>query len=481
MKLKFKAFKLSALKPLLVYLPEVEIPVRKVSFIDKLWYTVSALLVYTVCSGIPLFGANPKTDFNDPLHHYRSIMASSRGTLMELGISALVSAKLIMQILAGTKLIEVGYTKKDHAIFEQPMYEGAQKLIAIAMTVFEAVAYIMCGMYGSELGLINYLLILIQLLCAGLAVIMLDELLTRGWGFGSGVSLFIGANVCGSVVWNAFSPYSYSTSSGMQYEGCVLNLFNLLISRQDRIPAIKEAFYRTTLPNINQLLFTVFTFCLVVFFQGFRVELTVQHSKVRGNQAKYPIKFFYTSNIAIMLEAALISNIFFLSQTLYSSYPGILTSILGSWRSVGEGVLVPSGGIAYYMSPPRGLIDLLIHPLHTVIYILFICGIAALFSSQWVELSGTSSKDVAKQLRSQGLNIRGWRSTVTCLNKYIPICALTGGFFLGGLTIFADMFGEIGSGTGVLLAVTIIFQYFEVYAKEQQAAGGANLLAGLQQ
>jgi len=469
------------LKPILEYLPEVELPLRKVSFIDKLWYTISTLLVYTICCGIPLFGANPQNDFNDPLHHYRSILASNRGTLMELGISPLVTGKLIMQILAGTKIIEVNYSKKDQPMFDQPMYEGTQKLISIVVTFFEAVAYIMCGMYGTELGLINYLLILIQLLCAGFAVIMLDELLTRGWGFGSGISLFIGTNICGAVVWDAFSPLSYATDSGMQYEGCVLNLFSLLISRQDRIPAIREAFYRTTLPNINQLVITVLTFCLVVFFQGFRVELTVQHSKVRGNQAKYPIKFFYTSNIPIILETALISNIFFVSQTLYSSYPGILTSILGSWRSVNEGAQIPSGGLAYYMSPPRGLLDLLIHPIHSAVYILFICGLAALFSSHWVEVSGTSSKDVAKQLHSQGLNIRGWRSTGTCLNKYIPICALTGGFFLGGLTIFADMFGDIGSGTGVLLAVTIIFQYFEVYAKEQQAAGGANLLSGLQQ
>lgn len=472
-------FKLETLKPLLEYLPEVEVPIRKVSFPDKLLYTVAALLVYTVCCGIPLFGANPTADINDPIHHYRSILASNRGTLMELGISPLVTGKLIMQILSATKIIDMSYSKKD-PMFETPMYEGTQKLISIVITVFEAFAYVMSGMYGSELGLINYLLIFIQLVCAGFAVIMLDELLTRGWGFGSGTSLFIGINICGAVVWDAFSPLSYSTSSGMQYEGCVLNLFSLLISRQDRIPAIKEAFYRTSLPNINQLLTTVFTFCLVVFFQGFRVELPVQHSRVRGNQAKYPIKFFYTSNIPIILETALISNIFFFSQTFYSNYPGFFSSLLGSWRSVDGEAPIPSGGLAYYMSPPRGLLDLLIHPIHSAIYILFICGLAALFSSHWVEVSGTSSKDVAKQLHQQKLNIRGWRSTVTCLNKYIPICALTGGFFLGGLTIFADMFGEIGSGTGVLLAVTIIFQYFEEYAKEQQAAGGANLLSGLQ-
>lgn len=32
--------------------------------------------------------------------------------------------------------------------------------------------------------------------------------------------------------------------------------------------------------------------------------------------------------------------------------------------------------------------------------------------------------------------------------------------------------GAIGSGTGILLAVTIIYQYFEMFAKEQQEMGG---------
>jgi protein transport protein SEC61 subunit alpha len=32
--------------------------------------------------------------------------------------------------------------------------------------------------------------------------------------------------------------------------------------------------------------------------------------------------------------------------------------------------------------------------------------------------------------------------------------------------------GAIGSGTGILLAVTIIFQYFEMFIKEQEKEGG---------
>ena len=44
------------------------------------------------------------------------------GTLMELGISPIVTSGLIMQLLAGAKIIEVGDTPKDRALFN-----GAQK------------------------------------------------------------------------------------------------------------------------------------------------------------------------------------------------------------------------------------------------------------------------------------------------------------------------------------------------------------------
>lgn len=41
---------------------------------------------------------------------------------MELGISPIVTSGLIMQLLAGAKIIEVGDTPKDRALFN-----GAQK------------------------------------------------------------------------------------------------------------------------------------------------------------------------------------------------------------------------------------------------------------------------------------------------------------------------------------------------------------------
>lgn len=72
-------------------------------------------------SQIPLFGIM-SSDSADPFYWIRVILASNRGTLMELGISPIVTSGLIMQLLAGAKIIEVGDTPKDRALFN-----GAQK------------------------------------------------------------------------------------------------------------------------------------------------------------------------------------------------------------------------------------------------------------------------------------------------------------------------------------------------------------------
>jgi protein transport protein SEC61 subunit alpha len=78
------------------------------------------------------------------------------------------------------------------------------------------------------------------------------------------------------------------------------------------------------------------------------------------------------------------------------------------------------------------------------------------------------SRDVVKQFVSQDLYIEGKEkeeSMINHLNRYIPTAAALGGIMVGLLTVFADLIGAIGSGTGILLAVNIIFSFYEQYEK----------------
>merc|ERR1712232_995486 len=140
------------------------------------------------------------------------------------------------------------------------------------------------GMYG-DLGSIgpgNAILIIAQLFCAGLIVLTLDELLQKGYGLGSGISLFIATNICENIIWKAFSPTTINHGRGTEFEGAIIALFHLLITRTDKVRALKEAFYRQNLPNITNLLATILVFVIVIYFQGFRVDLPIKSQTQRG-------------------------------------------------------------------------------------------------------------------------------------------------------------------------------------------------------
>jgi preprotein translocase subunit SecY len=152
------------------------LPSVQIQFREKVLWTAITLFIFLVCCQIPLFGIM-SSDSADPFYWIRVILASNRGTLMELGISPIVTSGLIMQLLAGVKIIEVGDTPKDRALFN-----GAQKLFGMVITIGQAIVYVMTGMYGdpSEIGAGVCLLIIIQLFVAGLIVLLLDELLQKG-------------------------------------------------------------------------------------------------------------------------------------------------------------------------------------------------------------------------------------------------------------------------------------------------------------
>lgn len=255
---------LNLVKPFMAVLPEVVPAERKIPFKEKFMYTMVTLFVFLVCSQLPLYGIKA-SEGADPFYWARVIMASNRGTCMELGISPIVTSSMVMQLLAGSKIIDVDTSVKA----DRDLLEGAQKLLGVLITVGEAVAYVVSGMYGDvrELGTFNAVLIILQLVFAGIIVICLDELLQKGYGLGSGISLFIATNICESIVWKAFSPYTISGARGAEFEGAVVALFHLLFTRPNKVQALKEAFYRPNLPNVNNLLATAVVFLVVIYFQ----------------------------------------------------------------------------------------------------------------------------------------------------------------------------------------------------------------------
>ena len=459
---------LDLVKPVMFLIPQIKPPMRKINKRDKFVWSAIALFIYLICCQIPLYGIYKSTG-SDPLYWLRVILASNRGTLMELGISPIVTSGMIMQLLAGSKIIEVDKKQKE----DKELFDGATKLFGFIITIGEAVAYVLSGMYGdlSNLGALNAYLIIIQLCVAGVIVLLLDEIMQKGYGIGSGISLFIAVNICETIIWKSFSPFTLTTESGQtEYEGAIINAFHQLLVRPNKISALQHAFYRATGANLFNLITTFVVFLVVIYFRGFKRELRICHRNDAGTYKTYPIKLFYSSNIPIILQSALVSNLFFFSQILYKRYKHFLPiRLLGKWEDVESGGhSIPVGGLAYYISPPQSILDFAKDPFHTLFYIAFVLISCGFFSKTWIDVSGSGVNDVARNLQDQGYFIRGFRDVnmKEILSKLIPIAATFGGMCIGCLTIFADFLGAIGSGTGILLAVTIIYSFYEEISKD---------------
>ncbi|KAH6790401.1 SecY protein transport family protein [Perilla frutescens var. frutescens] len=135
---------LHLVKPFFSFLPEGQSADRKISFTEKVIYTMISLFIFLVCSQLLLYGIHFTTR-GDPFYWMRAILVSSRGTAMELGITPIVTYGLVMQLLVRSKIIEVdNNVREDHALLN-----GAQKLLGILIVVGEVVAYVLSGMYGS--------------------------------------------------------------------------------------------------------------------------------------------------------------------------------------------------------------------------------------------------------------------------------------------------------------------------------------------
>ena len=129
--------------PFVKAMPEIKQPQREVTFKEKFIWTAIVLLIYLILSNIPLYGVELE-ESTDYFYWLRVILASQRGTLTELGIGPIVTSGLIMQLLLGSRIIKVNLADP----YDRSMFSGAQKVLAVFLTIFNATAYILGGAFG---------------------------------------------------------------------------------------------------------------------------------------------------------------------------------------------------------------------------------------------------------------------------------------------------------------------------------------------
>jgi len=455
---------LSLFKPIGRVLPEIKKPERKVSFNEKIFWTALVLVVFLVMTEVPLYGI--ATSAADQFGSLRVIFASNRGTLMELGIGPIVTAGLILQLLAGSSIIKCDMSNSE----DRGLFTSASKVFSIVLTGIQSGAYILSGMYGTSLAGPTILVIFIQLLAAGIIVMLMDELVQKGWGLGSGISLFIMAGVAQNVLWSTFSPPN----------GLFVGSLSALLGGQQTLGEWAFGSTSGVYPSLLGFVATIAVFLIVIYLQGIRIELPMSYAGYKGFRSRYPIKLLYVSNLPVIFASALFANVYFFSQLLWSQFgrpaPGtnIFFQIIGDYyQNATSGAVSTVGGLAYLVTAPRNIQGVIGAPLQAAAYLGIIIVFCAVFSLIWLEVGGLGPGKVAKQLMDSGMQIPGYRRSgrpiEAILKRYIPVVTVLGGVIVGLVAGLSDFFGAFGSGTGILLSVGIIYQYYELLMRERAA------------
>jgi len=445
---------LKVLAPLNRFIPTVKKPERDPGLRTKVLWTIIAIVIYMVMSNIPIYGIQKEAGI-DVFWTLRVILASKRGTLAELGIGPIVTGGLVLQILAGSRMIDVDLTDPE----DRRLFDAANRAMAIIMTIFESLVYIMGGYYGS-LGLRETILVFVQLLFAGVVIILLDEMVQKGWGFGSGISLFILAGVADRITWSLFSPIM--GQDGL-YQGIIPAMFQALLEGRSLIDLV----VRYQLPDIIGLVTTFGIAIIIIYLETMTIEIPVESSLYRV-RFRYPLKFMFSSNIPVILSGALFANIMLISQLLWSRYPGnFYVSLVGSWTVVNNRP-IPTGGLAYFTMPPQGILWSTAHVYQSLGYLVMMILSCYFFAVTWTEIAGIGAESVADQLLASKLGIPGIRRTkskiVGFLKPQITTAAALSGILIGLVAGVADILGAYATGSGILLAVDILKGLYEEIA-----------------
>jgi preprotein translocase subunit SecY len=450
-----------SIQTILQWFPEIESPSqRRVSFNIKLKWTLIVLASFFVLANIALYGVSELEV--ERFAFYSLVMGTDFGSIITLGIGPIVTSSIILQLLVGSKILNIDLTTHEGKRY----FQGLQKILVFVFIIFQAVVFVSMGAISALPGFAG--VVTFQLVIGGIAIFYMDELTTK-WGFGSGVSLFIAAG----VGWRLFN--SLFQFLGPEGGNCLINFGAGEIQCTGQLLVfLQSIILQNQLQAAIALALIVATgliFALVVFAQGLKVEVPLSYDRLRGYGVRWPLAFFYTSVIPVILAAALVANV--------QMFGSLIQNWLGRPTFLGDFVNGQArAGLAAWITAPqpnlvRGFITgeltttLL---MRSFTYVLFFVVVSTIFAIFWMKTSGMDSSSQAKKIISNGLQVSGFRKDErvleSILDRYIFPLTIMGGAAIGFLAGFADVLGALISGTAVLLGIMIIFQLYQTIAQQ---------------
>jgi len=448
---------MSVIDRIIENLPEVSGPTQKrLSFKEKLKWTGIVLVLFFILGMIPLFGLgqNALTQFE----YLSTVLAAKFGSLISLGIGPIVTASIILQLLNGASILKMDLTTHEG----KKRFQGIQKMLSIVIILAEACIFVFMGGLSPATELIGtaaymqlQLLLVFQLFIGGMLILFMDEVVSK-WGFGSGISLFIAAGVSQSIFIRALSPLASPLNPGIA-TGAIPALFQFLAAGDPVNAGLMAA----------AVIATIIVFAIAVYAQAMKIEIPLSFGRVRGYGIRWPLSFIYTGVIPVILVSALMANVQLWARLLQNWGHPILGTFVGNSPN--------SGLITWFTSPD--IVGKIIKGsivsadfAHALAYMLIMILGCVVFSIFWVQTSGMDARSQARQIMSSGLQIPGFRKDQRILehllNRYIHPLTIMGAIAIGFLASIADLTGALTSGTGILLAVMIIYKLYEEISKQ---------------
>ncbi len=446
-----------AIRPIFKYIPEVEAPEQRPVLSTRLKYTFFVLVIFFILGSIRVFGMDAAAA--SQLSAIEVLLASSIGTLLTVGIGPIVVASIILQLLVGTKLLNLDFS--NHS--DRAAFSSMQKILAVILSFFEAWIYVNVGFLAPSPGMFGW--VVLQVALGSIILMYLDEVVQK-YGVGSGIGLFIAGGVASAIFWRIFSPLS-KISSGMQLvsSGAYLDLGNAVGLLWSFFNELGTSLITSLINNILPIAFALLIFFIVIYFEGVFVNIPITMGR---NLGRFPVKFLYVSNIPVIMAVALFANITLLySLVEKKSIPFITSALfyLSTYTQAPQSIVkeVLLGGFAGQGG----------HILQAAIYMVLLILTCVVFGVLWVKMAGQDSEAVSNQLQKSGMFLPGFRRDPRVirgvLDRYIPTITILGSVFVAVLAGFASITDAVGTGMGILLTVSIVYRLYEDIAKEQVA------------
>ncbi|MCX6774280.1 MAG: hypothetical protein NTY68_04790 [Candidatus Micrarchaeota archaeon] len=438
------------------YFPEIRAPERQVAAKEKVMWLGAVILVYFILYHITVFGLKTGAGTTDFI---QVVTASKSGSFLTLGIGPIVMASLFLQLFNGAGLISINLQDPS----QKKKFHQLQVVLAILVALVEGYAFatnmVNQGMsepsilakFGSDAASASGFmlhLVALQFVLGAIFIIYMDEIIQK-YGIGSGISIFIASGVSATIINQGLNLFIGSNG--------IVNKF-----AEGGANAIGDS-----LISLIPLFSTIVIFYVVIYGSLLKVRIPISFGAMRAAGRPLELPLFYVSNIPVIFAAALFMNFYFMHQAVFNAitpdnmnWMGPLSDFIQLFTPFNPGIDM-NNYFAMLMQPSQylgvpgwG---------HALVYILSLSIIAVFFGLFWIEMAKMDAKSVASQLSQYGANIPGYRQDQRFLEQklgeYIVPLTIAGSFSIGLLAGVADLTGALGTGTGILLTVTILYQF----------------------